>query len=636
VRFLVAPAALAALTLANACLLTPIDSSRATSLSIACASAEDCPEAWRCELVHLADDDCGLEPCPPVGRCAPPEFVTVTPEAVVASTAEDTPVTLALLVDDDVGQIVVREPPRHGALTLDAARGTARYEPAVDFAGVDTVGYVVVDGAVASPLRIATITVVPQNDPPRAPEAPATLLLDEDGAAAAATVVVDVDGDPLRWTLVADGLHGRCALTPETGLLVYQPRPDVHGDDRCALRVDDGQGGTLLLEQPVRILPIDDPPRLAMPPRLTTPEDQPLTVALGGADGCAAPDVATAVICDVDTPYTELAISVTELATDGVSPTATPSESRGLTAWTWAPPTDFAGARRFSLRVADAHGDASALFDVDVIAVADPAVGVDDVVDLREDGDVAFVLRAVAVDAVRFEVVAPPAHGTLASFDPVTGAVRYVPARDFAGDDALRFVVLNDEGVASAPATITLHVEADNDAPTVLLPAELVIDEDAPLELDIAAVVLDVDGDVPVITARATPGSVTVEAGRLRFVPPPDFVGAAVLTVVATDAVLTAEASRPVTVRPVADAPMLAPAVLLVDEDGVGAVDLVAASPDGAPVFVLVQDALHGQATVDPGVFTASAIEICARGDFSVDSDLGVITLPGDAKALQR
>jgi hypothetical protein len=38
----------------------------------------------------------------------------------------------------------------------------------------------------------------------------------------------------------------------------------------------------------------------------------------------------------------------------------------------------------------------------------------------------------------------------------------------------------------------------------------------------------------------------------------------------------------------------------------------------------------------EPGVFTASAIEICARGDFSVDSDLGVITLPGDAKALQR
>ncbi len=93
-----------------------------------------------------------------------------------------------------------------------------------------------------------------------------------------------------------------------------------------------------------------------------------------------------------------------------------------------------------------------------------PVVATAQSASLAEDTRVELVLAGTSPNGepLTFEVVQPPAHGTLTGTPP---SLTYVPAGNFNGTDRFTFRVSDGQGV-SMPATITLTVTPAPDAPS--------------------------------------------------------------------------------------------------------------------------------------------------------------------------
>ena len=134
------------------------------------------------------------------------------PEAVddAAETAEDTPVTIAVLDNDsdpDGDPLTVAEvsAPAHGTAVLTEA-GTVQYAPEPDYHGPDRFTYVVSSGSGLTARAAVEVTVLPANDPPEVLGViPDQTLEAGDGPASLdlSPYFEDRDGDSLGYTAVA-------------------------------------------------------------------------------------------------------------------------------------------------------------------------------------------------------------------------------------------------------------------------------------------------------------------------------------------------------------------------------------------------------------------------------------------------
>ena len=131
-----------------------------------------------------------------------------------ATTAEDTPVTIAVTAADLDGDPLEYRyaTPAHGAVVASGA--SFIYTPAADYHGTDAVTVTVLDGEAQATATIS-ITVTPVNDAPTAGadtlvalehtalDTPLTTLLMND---------VDVDGDALTITAITAASSGTAAI----------------------------------------------------------------------------------------------------------------------------------------------------------------------------------------------------------------------------------------------------------------------------------------------------------------------------------------------------------------------------------------------------------------------------------------
>ena len=210
-----------------------------------------------------------------------------------------------------------------------------------------------------------------------------------------------------------------------------------------------------------------------------------------------------------------------------------------------------------------AADDAYSVDEDGAIVVGAPGVLVNDG---DEDGD---VLTAVVESDVE--------HGTL-QLHP-DGTFTYTPHPDFNGTDGFTYRAYDGE-LYSAPATVTITVNAVNDAPVVVAPIDdVTVDEDTdPTVIDLSGVFDDVDvatnGDslTRSVTGNTNPGLVTAElvGSTLTLTYAADQNGQAEITVTATDtAGATVDDTLLVTVNPVNDAPVVVASIddVTVDED---------------------------------------------------------------------
>ena len=209
-------------------------------------------------------------------------------------------------------------------------------------------------------------------------------------------------------------------------------------------------------------------------------------------------------------------------------------------------------------------------------------------------------------DPVTFALVAQPAHGTLTGNPP---NLTYTPAANFFGTDSFTFKT-NDGFADSTPATISLTVTPDNDAP-VASAQSVSVDEDGSLEITLV-------GTDPVEESSVTfwfvtqpqHGQVTViSGGKTTYTPAANYGGPDSFTFKVNDGSAdSVPATVSITVNPVNDAPTLSPS---------------AGTPDASTGVVT---GTSGGTDVDGDTLSFSVATGPSKGSVSLDAVTGDFT----------
>jgi hypothetical protein len=265
-----------------------------------------------------------------------------------ASTAEDTPVSIDVLANDEDpdGDLltVTAASALNGSVVIEADDHLT-YTPNPDFSGTDWIRYGVEDGDGDTDDAVVAVDVAPVNDLPVATEDSASTVEDT-----LVTINVlgndsDVDGDTLTVT-AASALNGSVAIGAG-GSLVYTPDVDFAGTDTISYTISDGAGGTANASVSVIVAAVNDAP-VAVDDTATTAEDTPVSIDVLGND------------TDVDgDPLTVTSAS----ATNGTVVV------EGDGSLTYTPNAAFTGADVITYEISDgAGGTATASVAVDVLA----------------------------------------------------------------------------------------------------------------------------------------------------------------------------------------------------------------------------------------------------------------------------
>ncbi|MCC7265636.1 MAG: tandem-95 repeat protein, partial [Candidatus Latescibacteria bacterium] len=522
--------------------------------------------------------------------------ITVTPvndvpvaTADVATTAEDLPVSVAVLANDtDVDQDHLRVQsvgPAGKGQTALAEDGTVTYTPAANTNGEDSFTYTLVDGEGSQASATVIVRVTPVNDAPVALDAAASTA--EDTPLAGALRASDVDSEALNYLVATAPVHGTVVL--DGAGYLYTPEPNYYGPDRFTFRASDGAADSNLGAVELAVTPVNDAP-VAAADAVTTAEDRPLSVAVLGND------------LDVDNDA--LAVTVNQ---DGQHGHAVADTNNTLT---YTPAADFNGADSFSYTVSDGQGgSAAAIVTVMVSPVNDAPVAAADLVSTGEDLAVTVEVlvndRDVDGDELTISAVSQGSAGGQASF---SGQVlSYTPAPNYHGPETFTYTVSDGQG-GTASATLSATVVPVNDAPVA--GDDLAgTAEGVPVTIEVLANDTDVDGDLLTvgITSLAAHGTLQLgTAAAVIYTPAANYHGPDRFTYTVSDGQGgSAIATVTIAVTPVNDAPVAVDGAAETAEEVAVTGVLAASDVDGDPLtYSVATGPVHGAVAVNGSAYT--------------------------------
>jgi VCBS repeat-containing protein len=376
--------------------------------------------------------------------------------------------------------------PANGTLVL-SANGNFTYTPNAAFVGTDTFKYSVSDGT-ATATGTVTITVSAAGN--HAPVGVAdSYNFDEDvGAtidAANGVLANDTDSDA-NTTLTAlnatTPAHGTVVMNTN-GSFTYTPAANYVGPDSFTYQASDGSTNSAITTVSITVHAVNDAP-VGNPDSYRVTPNTTLTVT--AANGVLKND------SDVDSQ--NLTATVLVSTTHGTLNFAADGS------FTYAPNSGFTGTDTFTYRVSDdsTPPGLSGSVQVDLIVNTAPTAQ-NDSFSTNEDTALNIATAANGVlandndinnDPLTAGVVEQPAHGTL-NFSS-NGTFTYNPNANFVGTDTFRYQT-SDGISASSPATVTITVNAVNDAPVRTAGSTTTISVDADSS-NSAAVTLGLSG----------------------------------------------------------------------------------------------------------------------------------------------
>ncbi|WP_233749455.1 Ig-like domain-containing protein [Ferrimonas balearica] len=516
----------------------------------------------------------------------------------IASTEEDTPLPLDLLVnDEDVdgvllpSQVTITVPPTLGTVSQDS-NGDWIYTPNPNASGVDSFEYWVVDElGLASESVVVNITINPVNDLPVAVDD--TVRLPEDGNFVINVLGNDWDIDGAlvasSTTVVVPPENGTVVLDSATGFLRYQANVDYVGADRFRYRVQDDDGAwsndAWVL---ITVDAVNDAP-LANDDRFEINEDQSGVLVVIGNDS------------DVDGQLDPTTIELKDLpvgASFDVQPDGTVAVQ---------PDADFSGELTLTYRVADDQGVYSDWAEITVVVLPnnDAPEARADQFELAEGG----VLDATVTDN-DFDVDGDRVTATLvtsAQYGQLTlnrdGSFRYQHDGGEQSQDQFEYRI-NDGELDSDVVTVTLNILGINDAPQAA-DDQASTQEDQPVTVDVLVNDSDPDGDALTVTLIQSPklGSASVTSdGRINYQPLPNVFGRDTLKYQVDDGNgEVAQAIVTIDIVAVNDAPNALDDQAQVQEDQAVSIDVLSNDSDsegGSLTLTLMSQPNHGEAQV--------------------------------------
>lgn len=462
--------------------------------------------------------------------------------------------------------------PSHGALTLNA-NGSFTYTPAANYFGPDSFTYRASDGAAQSPPTTVTLTVLAVDDPTVALDQAVTTA--EDTAKSLQLTVLEVDGDPLTYTILSPPAHGTLSGSRESR--TYTPAANYSGPDSFTFRVNDGHSDSNTGTISIDVTPVNDAPT-ALPETYHVDEDAVLTVS--AAEGVLKNDT--------DADGDPLSAAVAQQPAHGSLSLAADGS------FTYTPAANYSGSDSFTYRAGDGTSTSTATtVTLLVDPVEDAPVAQGATVTTDEDTAKAITLAATDADGdpLTYAVASSPAHGALSGTAP---NLTYTPAADYYGPDSFTFKA-SDGMLESSPATVNISVASVNDLP-VAAGQSVTTAEDTAVAVTLSG--SDADGDPLTYSISAAPqhGTLSGSGGNRTYTPAANYFGSDSFTFQVGDGTATSSpATVTLTITSVNDAPVASSQDVSVTEDTPRSITLGASDPDGDSLaYSILTGPAHG------------------------------------------
>jgi len=486
--------------------------------------------------------------------CAPPRNTAPAPKGFLCILDNDTDAD-----GDSLGAVLVSSV-SSGILTL-SPNGDFVYQPAANFNGADSFTYRATDGTLLSNIATVTITVQAVNDAPTAVADGYSTDEDQLLNVSAPGVLgndTDVDGNPLTAALVDDVGNGSLTLNAN-GSFSYTPTGAFNGTDSFTYEANDGGLDSNTVTVTITVNAVNNAPTVVAPTDQTINED-------------TATNALAVTVADVDSAVNGLVVSATSSNQTLVPNANIALGGSGANRTILVTPAgNQNGSATITVTVSDGALTGTDTFVVNVTPVNDAPTAVAD--GYSTDEDQLLNVSAPGVLGNDTDVDGNPL--TAALVDDVgngsltlnaNGSFSYTPTGAFNGTDSFTYEA-NDGGLDSNTVTVTITVNAVNNAPTVVAPTDQTINEDTATNA-LAVTVADVDSAVNGLVVSATSSNQTLVpnanialggsgANRTILVTPAgNQNGSATITVTVSDGALTGTDTFVVNVTPVNDAPV--------------------------------------------------------------------------------
>ena len=429
----------------------------------------------------------------------------------IASTAEDTAVTVTVLandadVDGDTLAVSSITQPTHGAAVLNAD-DTVTYTPAADYNGPDSFSYTVADGNGGTDTATVSIEVGSGNDAPVAGDDSATTAED---TAVTVTVLAndtDLDGDALTVSSLTQPSNGGAVLNADD-TITYTPAADHNGADSFTYSISDGNGGTDTATVSITITAVNDAP-VANDDPASTAEDTATTIAVLAND------------TDVDDDTLTVS-ALTQPAHGGAVLNANHTI-------TYTPAADYNGPDSFTYTASDGNGGTdTATVSVNVGSGNDAPVANDDSASTAEDTAVTVTVLTndtdLDGDTLTVSSLTQPSNG--GAVLNADNTITYTPAANHNGADSFTYTVSDGNG-GTDTATVSITITPVNDAPNA---ADDTLNTVAEAAATLAVKANDTDVDSPTLTVTAVTqgahGTVVLNADQtVTYTPAAAYIG---------------------------------------------------------------------------------------------------------------
>ncbi len=455
--------------------------------------------------------------------------------------------------------------------------------------------------------EVFKLTVGWSNDDPVA--ANDTYSLNEDGSLLMDVLQNDTDedvgiGGTYAQTLsilagsVSAPQHGTAVI--QNGKILYTPAADYFGPDSFTYSATDGYTGSNPSSATVSVTvnPVNDAP-VTVNDSASTPEDTALEI-----------ETATLIANDTDIEGDTISFTAAQ-STAGTNGTVSYNSETGIVTYTSA--LNYHGAANFTYTISDGNGGtATGTVNITVSSVNDAPEAADDSVTVSEDavGVTLTVLvndSDVDGDTLTVTAVTQPARGEVLIAGG-GGTLTYTPVLNDHGEVSCTYTISDGNG-GTDTATVTITIDAVNDAPVASNDAATMAEDAPQTAIDVLVNDSDVDGDTLTVTAVSNiqHGTAQVAPGgtAVLFIPAADFHGDASFTYTVSDGGGgTDSADVVITVSSVNDAPVANDDAFTLAEDSEAVtIDVLSNDTDvdaDALTVTSVAAAQHGVAEVLP------------------------------------